>query len=80
MLTIDNPTYDPKSQMMIVVGYIDIVFTCLFTIEAMIKIIAKGFMFNNLGPVEPYIRNAWNSLDTRTQPMLWRAYLYASSI
>jgi voltage-gated sodium channel type X alpha len=42
---------------------IDLIFTCLFTIEAMIKILAKGFMFNELGPIEPYIRSYWNILD-----------------
>lgn len=29
----------------------------------MIKIIAKGFYYNNLGPVVPYIKNSWNVLD-----------------
>jgi hypothetical protein len=42
---------------------IDLIFTCLFTIEAMVKIMAKGFMFNELGPVEAYIRSYWNILD-----------------
>ena len=49
--------------MMIVLKYIDIVFTILFTIEAAIKIIALGFAFNRLGPIVPYIRNPWNILD-----------------
>lgn len=42
---------------------IDIVFTVLFFIEAIIKIMAHGFLFNNLGPVEPYITNVWNQID-----------------
>jgi hypothetical protein len=45
------------------VGVIDLAFTVLFFIEAMIKIIAKGFYFNNLGPVTPYIKSYWNMLD-----------------
>ena len=49
--------------MMIVLKYIDIVFTVLFTIEATIKIIAGGFLFNRLGPIVPYLRNPWNILD-----------------
>lgn len=32
-------------------------------IECLIKIIAKGFYYNNLGPVVPYIKNSWNVLD-----------------
>jgi len=46
-----------------IIANIDIVFTCLFTIEAVIKIIAKGFYFNKMGPIEPYIKNSWNILD-----------------
>ena len=48
-------------------GYIDNCFTVSFTIEALIKIIAMGFLFN--GPIlkekglTPYIRNPWNMLD-----------------
>ena len=63
MLAIDNPLYDPKSKMMIVLGYIDISFTCLFTVEMCIKIIGKGFYFNKMGPVIPYIKSSWNQLD-----------------
>ena len=62
-LSIDNPLYDQKSQFVIILGYVDITFTCLFTIEALIKIIAKGFISNRLGPVIPYLRNSWNLLD-----------------
>jgi voltage-dependent calcium channel T type alpha-1G len=35
----------------------------LFTIEATIKIVAKGLLFNNLGPVLPYLKSYWNLLD-----------------
>jgi len=31
--------------------------------EAVVKIIGKGFIKNNLGPVKPYIKNSWNQLD-----------------
>jgi hypothetical protein len=40
----------------------DFVFTFLFLFEAIIKIIALGFIFTSI-PVTPYIRNAWNILD-----------------
>lgn len=39
------------------------IFTLLFFIEATIKIFAKGFMFNELGPIEPYLKSYWNMLD-----------------
>ena len=51
MLTIDNPLYDQQSQFMLILGYIDIGFTVIFSLEAAIKIIAKGFFRNKLGPV-----------------------------
>ena len=51
MLTIDNPLYDQQSQFMLILGYIDIGFTVIFSLEAAIKIIAKGFFRNQLGPV-----------------------------
>jgi hypothetical protein len=67
MLVVDNPFKDPNSDQMVFLGYLDNCFTILFTIEAVIKIIAMGFLFNNQTlkdrKIEPYIRNAWNILD-----------------
>jgi len=63
MLVIDNPLLDPQSDFMHILGVVDICFTVLFFIEAMIKIIAKGFFYNNLGPVLPYMDSYWNMLD-----------------
>lgn len=62
-LVIDNPNYDKNSPVMKTLASVDIVFTVLFTIEATIKIIAKGFAFNQMGPIVPYIRDVWNILD-----------------
>jgi hypothetical protein len=66
-LVIDNPLSDPKASHIIFVGYLDNCFTVLFTIEASIKIIAMGFLFNNASlrerGISPYIRNPWNMLD-----------------
>jgi hypothetical protein len=63
MLVIDNPLLDPKSEFMQILGVVDLCFTVLFFIEAMIKIIAKGFLYNSLGPVSPYLNSYWNMLD-----------------
>jgi hypothetical protein len=63
LLAIDNPLDDPNSQKVKIISYIDIVFTCMFTIEASIKIIAKGFIYNKMGPIQPYIKSYWNMLD-----------------
>ena len=62
-LVIDNPLNDPESGFMKILKIVDVVFTVLFFLEAAVKIIARGFAFNRLGPVEPYIRSAWNFLD-----------------
>lgn len=63
MLVIDNPLLDPNSEFMKMLGVVDLGFTLLFFIEASIKIIAKGFLYNNLGPVTPYLSSYWNMLD-----------------
>jgi SNF family Na+-dependent transporter len=67
MLVVDNPFKDPESNQIIFLGYVDNCFTILFTLEALVKIIAMGFMFNNSTlkekKIDPYIRNPWNMLD-----------------
>lgn len=55
-----NPLYDPNGKTAQVTYYFDIIFTIMFIIEAFIKIIALGFLFNGK---ESYIRNPWNILD-----------------
>lgn len=44
MLVIDNPLNDPESDLSNVLYYIDAIFTCLFTIEAIIKIVSFGMV------------------------------------
>ena len=63
MLAVDNPYYDPDSGLVKLISTIDVIFTILFTIEAAIKIIAKGLIWNNLGPISPYLSSSWNQLD-----------------
>ena len=46
-LVINTPLSNPNGSDIIFVGYLDNCFTVLFTIEAVIKIIAQGFLFNN---------------------------------
>lgn len=66
-LVIDNPLTDPEAPLIVFVGYLDNCFTVLFTLEATIKIIAMGFLFNNPilkeRGITAYIRNPWNMLD-----------------
>jgi voltage-dependent calcium channel L type alpha-1D len=42
---------------------LDYVFTFLFLIEAVLKIVALGFIHNSFPGISPYILNAWNALD-----------------
>ena len=51
MLVLDNPLNDPKDDMMRIIRHTDVVINCLFTLEATIKIIAKGLLHNKLHPV-----------------------------
>jgi len=48
-------------------GYVDNGFTIFFTIEALIKIIALGFILNNSElkrrGLSPYLVDPWNILD-----------------
>ena len=59
----DNPLNDPNSSLATNLIKINIVMTCFFVIEASVKIIAKGLMFNNLKTIEPYLSSGWNIVD-----------------
>ena len=48
MLIIDNPMLDPESDISRVLGSIDYVITIAFTVEAIFRIIALGFIFGSV--------------------------------
>jgi hypothetical protein len=60
LLAVETPLTDPKSNLVIVLTYIDYVMTTIFTLEMVIKMIAYGFACNGKNS---YLRNAWNILD-----------------
>ena len=60
LLAFENPLIDSKSKMKVSLYWIDVVLTCLFTIEVIIRVISKGFVVN--GP-KSYLRSASNVLD-----------------
>lgn len=62
MLIIDSPLNDPNSTFSRILGIVDAIFTVIFTIEAIIKIIALGF-FTSSGILKSYLQNGWNVLD-----------------
>lgn len=59
-LAFDSPMVDPLGQQTIILGYIDFVMSAFFYCEALIKIVALGFVA--CGP-NSYIRSPWNMLD-----------------
>ena len=62
LLIADNPLNNPNSTYSKVLEIVDFVFTFLFLIEAIIKIIALGFFYSSI-PANAYIMNGWNILD-----------------
>lgn len=63
MLCIDTPLNDPDSTFSGILAVIDIIFSIVFLIEAILKILAFGFFWNHYQGVGAYILNAWNVLD-----------------
>ena len=59
-LAFESPLDDPKGTKIQVLEKIDLVMTFIFTCEAVLKIIAYGFLFNGK---ESYMKSAWNVLD-----------------
>ena len=60
LLAIDNPLDDPLSPKQKALTILDYVTTSLFSLEAAIKILLFGFIFNGS---KSYIRLPWNALD-----------------
>jgi len=51
--------YDKDEPILIISGYLDIFLNVCFALEALVKIIALGFMMDN----GSYLRESWNQLD-----------------
>ena len=58
-LAMDSPLLDPQSLRTRFLHYCDIVFTILFIIEMIVKILAYGLILER----GAYLRNCWNVLD-----------------
>ena len=59
-LALESPLDNPEGDKLKILSYIDYFMTIAFTIEALIKIIAKGFLFAGK---KSYFRELWNILD-----------------
>lgn len=62
-LSIDSPLNDPASTLSLVTWSIDIAMTAVFTLEAVIKIVVLGFVFNG---GRSYLRSGWSIIDFLT--------------
>jgi len=64
LLALDNPLGNPNTTFNKVLYMVDTAFTMLFLAEAIVKIIAFGFICTSLKkPQQPYLFVAWNVLD-----------------
>ena len=59
-LAIESPLDPPKSAKVLTLEYIDLAMTIIFVVEALLKIIAYGFLFNGK---DSYLRDYWCILD-----------------
>ena len=59
-LAIENPLNNPSGVLVEILYYGDLVLSSIFMIEAALKIIANGLLFN--GP-KSYLRDTWNIID-----------------
>lgn len=59
-LAFETPLDDPEGDKLRILGHIDFFMTIAFTFEALVKIIAAGFLFAGKNS---YIREPWNILD-----------------
>jgi len=60
LLAIDDPMYPESSNEAYYIYFVDVTITGVFIMEALLKIISVGFMFN--GP-DSYMRQSANLLD-----------------
>ncbi|KAL4110193.1 hypothetical protein PRIC1_001886 [Phytophthora ramorum] len=58
-LAIDNPLQNPDSAVAIALKRMEVAFTIIFTVEMVIKIIARGLVLHK----GAYLRSGWNVLD-----------------
>ena len=58
-LALDTPRLDPSSPLALLLRRADLLFTLIFFVEMLVKVVASGFYFAR----DAYIRNPWNLID-----------------
>jgi hypothetical protein len=67
-LVLDNPLLDPDSPLKRSLDLVDLALTCIFIVEATLKIAALGLLFETRGS---YLRDAWNLIGPSSAPPLF---------
>ena len=62
-LLMASPVNDPTSSSFILASKLDLACTCLFILEALLKIIALGFANSSIPTHKAYIYSLWNIAD-----------------
>lgn len=62
-LLIKSPANDPKSSSNSIIERLDIMCTIIFIVEALLKVIALGFVNTSIDKKLPYIYDLWNLTD-----------------
>lgn len=60
VLALESPLIDPKSQLFLIIFYLDVLLTVFFLFEAFIKIVAFGFIKNGK---DSYMKSLTNIFD-----------------
>lgn len=63
VLCINTPLENPDTSLAKALLAFDVIFTVIFSIEAIMKIIAFGFFWNQYDGISAYGRNIWDLLD-----------------
>jgi hypothetical protein len=63
ILTADDPLANQETDLAKFSRILDVIVTLVFFIEAIVKIIALGFVETSLKGMRAYLKNGWNIID-----------------
>ena len=70
-MALDSPHLDPTSDLAASLRALDVVWTVVFTIEMLLKVIARGFVWTK----DSYLSSYWNQLDLAIVVVSWLVLL-----
>lgn len=75
-LALESPLENPDSKMNMILEYVDMGMTAVFTIEMILKIVAYGLIINGK---KSYLRVGWNILDFIVVVCSLTSYVFRST-